>query len=236
MLVGYVSLVFEIVSSVLLAVVIVFLLRSSYRRYPLVLLYCLLQLTATVSEEYVWRVLGASRDSSLFRMLYWTDEVVLDLVLFLMVISLTFRALEGSPLRSAIGRFLAAVVVIVLIVPFVAFSSRRFGTGWYNSTSQLLNFGAAIMNLGLWTALIGTKKRDPLLLKVSAGLGIAVTGAAIAYGLRKFTTGGGMERDLANLFKTVTYLASVLIWCWAFRPSAQKSKPPAAKVGPPVPS
>ena len=40
------------------------------------------------------------------------------------------------------------------------------------------------MNLGLWTALIGTKKRDPLLLTVSAGLGVAVTGAAIAFGLQ----------------------------------------------------
>ncbi len=236
MLVGYVSLVFEVVSSILLAVIIVFLLRSSYRRYPLVLLYCVLQLAATITEEYVWRVLGAARDSSLFRNLYWTDEIVLDLALFFMVIALTFRALEGSPLRAAIGRLLAVVAVTVLIVPFVVFNSRRFGTGWYNSTSQLLNFGAAIMNLGLWTALIGTKKRDPLLLRVSAGLGIAVTGAAIAYGLRKFTTGGGTERDLANLFKTVTYLASVLIWCWAFWPSARKSPAAAAKVSPPVPS
>ena len=76
-----------------------------------------------------------------------------------------------------------------------------------------------MMNLGLWTALIGTKKRDPLLLTVSAGLGVAVTGAAIAYGLRRYRTPRGLPQQLANLFKTLTYLASVAIWCWAFRPA-----------------
>jgi hypothetical protein len=233
MVVSAISSLLEALSSLLLVVIIVFLLRGSFRRYPLVLLYCVLQLAATATEEYVWRVLGEPRDTStLFRTVYWTDEVVLDLVLFLMVIAMTYRALEGSPLRTGLGRLLAAVVAFVLVAPFILFSARRFGTGWYNSTSQLLNFGAAIMNLGLWTALIGTKKRDALLLKVSAGLGIAVTGAAIAYGLRKFTTGGGTERDLANLFKTVTYLASVLIWCWAFRPPAKPSPAPSAAVSP----
>lgn len=223
MVVSYLSVCLEWLSFALLTGIIVFLLRGSFRRYPLVLLYCILQLTATVSEVYVLRVLGEPRDTSpLFRTLYWTDEVVLDLVLFLMVIAMTYRALEGSPLRGSIGRFLGAVVVTVLVVPFVLFSSKRFGTGWYNSTSQLLNFGAAIMNLGLWTALIGTRKRDPLLLRVSAGLGIAVTGAAIAYGLRKFTTAGGVERDLANLLKAITYVLSVAIWFWAFRPVPRK--------------
>jgi hypothetical protein len=93
------------------------------------------------------------------------------------------------------------------------------------------------MNLGLWTALIGTKKRDPLLLTVSAGLGVAVTGAAIAFGFRRFTPIQSTPQQLADLFKTITYLASVAIWCWAFRPSAGKSPaPPAAVSAPTVPS
>jgi len=229
------SVLLEAASFILLLGIIVFLLRGPFRRYPLVLLYCALQLAANLSEDYVLRVLGEPRDTSrLFITLYWTDEVVLDLVLFLLVIAMTYRALEGSPMRAGIGRFLGAVVLIVLVVPFVLFHSRRFGTGWYNSTSQLLNFGAAIMNLGLWTALLGTKKRDPLLLRVSAGLGIAVTGAAIAYGLRKFTTAGGTERDLANLLKATTYVASVVIWFWAFLPTARKSATPPASVSSPT--
>jgi len=217
------------------AVLIVFLLRGSYRRYPLLLVYCVSQLAATVTEVYINRILHDS--GAIYRRVYWTDEVLLDLLLFLLVILLIYRALEGSPMRAGIGRLLGAVVIAVAIVPFVLFSARRFSTAWFDSTSQLLNFGAAIMNLGLWTALIGTKKRDPLLLTVSAGLGVAVTGAAIAYGLRRFTPPGGTLQHMSNLFKTVTYLASVAIWCWAFRPSAKKTPAPPARVSAPtVPS
>jgi hypothetical protein len=116
----------------------------------------------------------------------------------------------------------------------VLFSARRFSTAWFDGTSQLLNFGGAIMNLGLWTALIGIKKRDPLLLTVSAGLGVAVTGAAIAFGLRRFTPPDSTAQQLADLFKTVTYLASVAIWCWAFRPRARKSPASPAAVSAPT--
>jgi len=179
------QIILEAISIAIQAAVIVFLLRrSAFRRYPLLLVYCVLQLAATVAEEYVSRVHGQTR---FFRNLYWTDEITLDLLLFFMVIALIYRAVEGSPVRIAMGRLLGAVVAVVLVVPFVVFTARRFSTTWFDGTSQLLNFGAAIMNLGLWTALIGTKKRDPLLLTVSAGLGVAVTGAAIAYGLRRFT-------------------------------------------------
>jgi len=235
MALSQVGLVLEAVSIAIQAVVIFFLLRSSsFRRYPLLLAYCVLQLAATISEEYVYRVHG---QTNFFRNLYWTDEVTLDLLLFLMVIALTYQALEGSPLRAGMGRLLGGVLMIVLVVPFVLFSSRRFGRAWFDSTSQLLNFGGALMNLGLWTALIGTKKRDPLLLKVSAGLGVAVTGAAIAYGLRRYAPPRGTPQQLANLFKTLTYLASVAIWCWAFRSAARKSPTPTAAVeSPSVPS
>jgi hypothetical protein len=230
-----VRLVLEAIAIAIQAAVIVFLLRGSFRRYPLLLVYCVLQLAVTAVEEYVYRVFGLA--SAVYTKLYWTDEVIMDLLLFLMVITLTYQALEGSPLRAGMGRLLAAVVAIVLIVPFVLFSARRFSNPWFDGTSQLLNFGGAIMNLGLWTALLGTKKRDPLLLTVSAGLGVGVTGAAIAFGLRRFTPPESTSQQLADLLKTITYLASVAIWCWAFRPTARKSpNPPAAVSTTPVQS
>ena len=133
-------------------------------------------------------------------------------------------------MRAGMGRLLGAVLIIVLVVPFVLFSARRFSRAWFDGTSQLLNFGGAIMNLGLWTALIANKKRDPLLLKVSAGLGVAVTGAAIAFGLRRYAPPQSTPQQLANVFKTLTYLASVSIWCWAFRPTARKNSTPPAGV------
>lgn len=233
MALSYLSLVLEVISIAIQAGVIVFLLRGPFKRYPLLLVYCVSQLAATVTEEYVYRVFGDA--NSLFRTLYWTDEITLDLLLFLLVITLTYRALEGNPMRAGMGKLLGGVLLVVLIVPFVLFGSRRFSRAWFDSTSQLLNFGGALLNLGLWTALIGTKKRDPLLLQVSAGLGVAVTGAAIAFGIRRYAPPRGTPQQLANLLKTLTYLASVAIWCWAFRPGAKKSPaPPPAVTSPTV--
>jgi len=121
-----VSSVLEAITVAIQVAVIVLLLRGPYRRYPLVLVYCVLQLAATITEEYVYRVFGDA--SPIFSRLYWTDEVILDLLLFLMVISLIYRALESSPMRAGMGRLLGAVVVVVLIVPFVLFSARRFSS------------------------------------------------------------------------------------------------------------
>jgi len=222
------------------AVVVFFLLLGPFRKYLLLLTYCLVQLAAAVVEFLLSHEGGreVGRMSPLFIRAYWTDEIVIDSLLFLLVIVLTYRALEGQPQRAAIGKVLAAVVVIAAVAPFVVFYSRPlFKTSWFNGTSQFLNFGAALMNLALWTAMLSNKRRDAQLLTVSAGLGVLVTGAALGYGLRQFTTGGGNARDLANLFMTITYVTSMLIWCWAFRPAVRKSRtPPAAVTSPSIQS
>jgi len=189
---------------------IVLLLRGPFRKYPLVLAYCVIQLALTALEYHFIRTNAYTR-------IYWTDEIVLNLLLFLMVITFTYRALGDSPLRAAMGKLLAVLCVIVLAVPFLIFKGPFFkATPWFNHTSQLLSFGAAILNLGLWSALVGNRRRDPQLLAVSAGLGVAVTGAAISYGVRGFVT-----RDwiwLPDVFMNVTFVACMVIWCWAFRP------------------
>lgn len=221
------------------AIVVLFLILGPFRKYALLLTYCVVQLAAVVAEILLSREGGreAGRMSPLFIKVYWTDEIVIDSLLFLLVIVLTYRALEGKPQRAAIGKVLAGVVVVAALAPFVVFYNRPlFKTSWFNGTSQFLNFGAALMNLALWTAMLSNKRRDTQLLRVSAGLGVLVTGAALAYGLRQFTMGGGNARGLANLVKTVTYVTSMLIWCWAFRPATRKTRTPAAVGSPSVPS
>jgi hypothetical protein len=195
---------------VLQLLLVVLLLRGSFRKYPLVLAYCVIQLILTAAEYYFIR-------STLYRRIYWTDEIVLNLLLFLMVISFTYRALGDSPLRVTMGKLLAGVFVIVLLLPFLVFKGPPFkANSWFNHTSQLLSFGAAILNLGLWSALVSNRRRDRQLLSVSAGLGVAVTGAAISYGVRAYLTGGWLL--LPDLFMSTTFVVCMVIWCWAFRP------------------
>jgi hypothetical protein len=203
------------------------LLRRFLRRYFIILFYCVLQLSATLIAGLL--VLKQGLESAAYRNFYWTAEVVLDLTLFVTVILLTYQALEGSQLRPQMGRLLAGVVVLALLLPFVLLRGPLFGNDWFNHASQMLTFGAAILNLGLWTALLTNRKRDPLLLKVSVGLGIAMTGAAIAYGLRELAN-RAFEKNVVDLFASATHVAGVFIWCWAFWPKARRGVPPASAV------
>ena len=172
-------------SIVLLVLLVFLLLRGPFRQYPLILTYCLTQLILTAGEEY----LRIAHRGKFYNALYWIDEILLNLLLFLMVIVFTYRALGDSPMRAMLGKMLAAVFVVVLAAPILIFKGPAFqSSSWLNHTSQLLSFCAAVLNLGLWSALVGNRSRDPFLLAVSLGLGIAVTGAAISYGIRGYFT------------------------------------------------
>jgi hypothetical protein len=199
------------ISLALLFVLAILLLRGPFRQYPLILAYCVTQLVLTAGEQYLRNIHAAK----FYTLLYWADEIILNLLLFLMVIVFTYRALGDNPMRAATGKMLAGIFVIVLLLPMLIFK-KPLSTPWLNHTSQLLSFCAAVLNLGLWSALISNRRRDRLLLSVSAGLGIAVTGAAISYGVR-----GYFSRDwiwVPDLFMSATFVICMVIWCWAFRP------------------
>jgi hypothetical protein len=199
---------------------IVFLLKGSFRRYPILFLYCIVQVSVVVLSGWVF--FGAGAGSPLYRNVYWTADVVVDLLLFLMVITMTREVMKQSPLWPAVGRMLSIIVVAAVVLPFVLFHPY-FSQRWFRHASQLLSFSGALMNLFLWTGIIGKRDRDPQLLRVSAGLGVAVTGAAITYGLLQFTSAN--FRWLPDLFKSLTEVASMVIWCWAFWPSASEPSP-----------
>jgi hypothetical protein len=192
------------------------LLQSYYRKYPLLFGYRLTYLATSILEVALVHHFG-TRLNSTYTFVYWTDEVVLDLLQFLLVIALTYRAMEGNPSRPVFGRFFGLVVIIMVLVPLLIFRRPLFSNHWFYQTSQLLNFGAGVMNLALWTALLGSKRRDPQLLVVSAGLGLAVTANAISFGIRVLGAKGVPHR-FADALSTAADLFSLVIWCWAFQP------------------
>ena len=80
---------------------VVFLLIGPVRKYAFVLVYCLLQLITSLLEVGMIRKFG--QRSRQYSMVFWTDEIVLDLLLFLILILLTYRAMEGSPAAGGDG-------------------------------------------------------------------------------------------------------------------------------------
>lgn len=213
------------VGVVLQACLVLFLLLGPYRRYIVLFIYALTMLATTVVEFCV------QNDTALYRKIYWSDEVIWFFMLFLTVISLTYLALEGNPLRAKAGRILAGIFIGVLVLPFILFRPPFFTNPhqwtpawgvWFNSTSQILDFGGAIMNLILWSALLTSKRRDPQLLTLSAGLGVILAGQAIAFGLRHFIQN---ERWIPDLLHNVSDVAGMFILCLAVRPAAKARHP-----------
>jgi hypothetical protein len=220
MLFTYVSNFLDAVNLALLGLVIFYLIRGPYRRYPLLLTYCLAELAAAAAEYFV----SNYGSHQVFVKLYYADEVGIDLLLFLMVIVFTYRALDQrSPMRKAAGRILTFITFGVLVLPFILFyKSIGDFAHFFSHTSELLNFGAAVMVLVMWTALLSAKERDRQLLMVSAGLGLQAAAQAIGFGIRQFLSGD--QRWIADLFMMIAHLPCVWLWVVAFRPAA-KTRP-----------
>ena len=232
----YVYYLIEISGALALISVLVFLLRGPSRKFWALIVYVAWELLSNLSLNsfdllYNAATPGASNTSAevmrLYFRLYWTNDVIVDLLRFLLVIWLTYRATSGGPKRTSIGRMLSGIVVVALTLPFLLFPMFPQGpkpwpeASWFNSSSELLNFGAAIMNLVLWGVLLADRKRDPQLTVVSVGLGVVVTGAAISYGLRHLIPAGAWF--IPNTFLLLTQLAGWTIWCRAFWPARYPS-------------
>ena len=207
----------------LLVVLLYLLMRGPLGRYFPLFLYLLTYLMSSLAEAWGFRTYGY--DSVQYRQIYWGGELLVDLLLFFLVIALTLRALEGAPVRGPVMRFLLIVTAVVLALPWVAFESRVFSTRWNNLVAELFNFGAAIMSLGLWTALLVSKRRDRQLLTVTAGLGFAVAGAAMTMAVRRYTANESVSREAIDFVHRLLFIASELIWCWAFWPHRKAAEP-----------
>lgn len=218
-------------------------MRGPFRKYLVFSIYVLGDFAADVIEYVAYSRLGW--ESPAYRRLYWTDHVTLDLFLFLVVIAFTYAALQGSSFRPKAAKALGFIVVVTAALPFTLLHNHHsrvygyFSSQWFNHASQIWNFGAAIMNLVLWTALLSNRKRDPQLVTLSIGVGVATASAAIAWGSRQWLAEA--NRWPVDIFMALAGLASVLLWCWVFRPNAPKqpssnappgSAPPASSAPP----
>jgi len=183
--------------SLLQLATVVLLILGPARKYAFVLIYSVLQLGTSVIEIAVAHRFGTTGKA--YRLVFWTDEIALDLLLFLILILLTYQAMEGSPGRGAMRKMLVAFALIAVSLPLGVFKGAFVKAAWFDQTSQLLNFSAAILNLGLWTALLSSRRRDLQYLTVSAGFGIVATGVSISFGLRHLIHTRGAAYQGANL-------------------------------------
>lgn len=214
------------VSTVLQLLVVYYLLRGAYRKYPLLLLYSCVLLAATILEWVVFFQEGgaASVVTRAYQRLYWLNEAILRGLLFLLVITLTDRAIKDSPKRFATMRILWGGVALVVVASWAAWQGPFLSGRSWNIVARNLSFCAALLNLALWAALVRQRTKDIQLLLLSAGLGVEVTGQAIAYSIREFTQ-NVFSVQFPNILGVATHLLCLFVWLMALRsPSPARSE------------
>jgi hypothetical protein len=202
--------------------VVVVLLRGEYRRYPFIFLYAVVDFVTSILE-----IQPAAANSSAtaavkkqFALMFWRNERIMQVLVFLLVISLVYSATKHLRPRRTLLTGIICGTVLVAAISFWAHYDPNLPTGKYMTPwTRDLNFCAAILDLGLWALLIGSRKKDYKLLLVTGALGIQFAGGAIGQSLRDMSPA---IVTAASDFTVITSLARVYIWWQAFR-----GKPPA---------
>jgi len=202
------------------------LLRGDYKRFPFLFIYVLVDfLTSVVEIRPVMTLLGSatSEAQDFWDTVYWWNERFIQIVIFVIVISLVYRSTSRLGPRPAL---LASVVLAIAIFAAVTFAvhfrpdipTRRWMVDW----TRDLNFGAAVLDLALWAILVSSREKDYRILMIAGGLGIQFTGGAMGQALRGiwrqsfrevWPLGGLVIGDLMYL----STLACLYIWWQAFR-------------------
>jgi hypothetical protein len=195
---------------------------GNYRRYPLLFFLCVLLFLSAVVETAALSPMGFSRYSMQYRAYYWANESVIQLLTFLLMMSLIYRALEGVGGRLALSLGLTITVAVILLGSLVWSGVTLANYRWMTPLSRNLSFSSALLNLVLWSALLRRRGLSGQLLMISAGLGLVTTGKAVGHSLRLIS---GKAVDFGNLVIVGTFLLSLLLWWYAFARLGSTPKP-----------
>jgi hypothetical protein len=163
------------------------MLRGQWRNYPFVFLYVLGDFVTTLIEIQPGLKIASATvaERRSFAILFNWDERAMQVLVFLLVISLIHRAAAHLKTRNLLVAGSVCGILLFAGITYLVYYDPAVATGkWMNPWLRNLNFSAAILDLGLWALLIGARHKDYRLLMVSGALGIQFTAGAIGQALR----------------------------------------------------
>jgi|SRR5438874_7605118 len=205
------------------------MLREAWRTYPFLFLYVLADFITTIVEIQPGLAYdtGTAAARRRWAQIYWVDERIIGVLLFLLVLSLVYRATEDrAPKRTILLILIAATVAIVGVSFAVHYDSTLLTGKWMTPWLRDVNFCAAILDLGLWAMLIGSPKRDYRLLMISGALGIQFTAGAIGQALREISHS---LTSVTAVFIMAANIACTYIFWQTFRLHRAKPRPTAPR-------
>jgi len=201
------------VSFCLEAAVAIGIIRSrQHRRFAVLLALSIFGMFGVVSSALVIVELGVA--SPTYSVLYSAYDIIthgLIIVLILSLIEQTTTAPRGS---RFMGWLAAAVVMGGFGFMAVSLLYHVGIVQWTTPVSRDLSFCEEILNFVLWGALIRSRRRDPLLLLVTAGIGLQVTGEVIGHTIRLYAREELLW--LPDLIVLGSEMLCGLIWNYAF--------------------
>jgi hypothetical protein len=202
--------------------IIAALLRGEYRRLPFVFVYTIVDFLITVVEIFPAfdYVRGIQHPATKLASLYWIDEVVEQVLIYAVVMSLIYGATRTLRSRRVVRLSLLLGAVLIAGVSFFAHYNPALNPGeWMTPWTRDLNFCSAILDLGLWALLIGSRKHDHQVLLLSGALGIKFAGESIGESVRQLAI-RNRSRSVSLTGSVVMMLADVFflyVWWQALR-------------------
>jgi hypothetical protein len=184
------------------------LVRGSYRQYPFVSAYALALLLTTVLEIGLHAAPKTLKQGN-----YWTNEAILDVLVFCVVIAFIDEAARHSKQKMIERHWLvlaAALMCGVSIVIHHGLSLNRQMTLF----SRDLNICAVILDLILWSLLATARRPNRRLMLLSGGLGLQLTGAIMGEQLRNWSHSLQL---FGGLLEVTTGFLALYIWWRALR-------------------
>ncbi len=199
--------------------------RGAWRRYPFVFLYVVVDLITNILEitPNLERATGSVAVRRQYNYIFYWDERVMQVLLFLMVLSLIYHATADLPARRSFITLLVCGSVVFALGSLAIHYSPEVTTGrWMNRWTRDMNFCATILDLILWATLIRARKKDQILLMVAGALGLQFTANAIGQALRDLSHG---TVDATAFVIVTANLTCLFIWWQAFRLPAAATLP-----------
>jgi hypothetical protein len=217
------------------------LLRGSYRRFPFIFAYIVIDFITTVLEmpAELNYVRYGSQGSVMYAVLYWTDEFVLQFLIYAVVLSLIYDVTRDLRSRRVVRISLIAGAVLIAGVSFLLHYSPGLNQGSYMTPwLRDLNFCSAILDLGLWALLLASRSRDHQMLLLSGALGIKFAGESIGESVRQLAI-RSRSKPISLTGNVIIMLANIFffyVWWQALRAphgkrQLQQKEPPARSGG-----
>lgn len=200
------------------------ILRAGARRYLVFLIYSVVTLLVAFAQIPASIARFQHRETAQwYSLLHSVGQAITYMLALAVVLNLIYRASETVATRRVIRRLANSGSLLFVAISFlVHFQPHALIGIWMTPWTRDLNFAATILDLVLWSLLLGSRNKDQRLLMLVAGMGIMFAGEAIGDGFRTVA----IHYRSPGLFRAIFFfvlaadLTFLYIWWQAFRGEA----------------